>query len=478
MKEEKSAQVEGSSSASKSEKMGKMPIGKLIFVMSAPAMISMLVQALYNVVDSFYVSSITGAAGERALEAVSIAFPFQLLCMAFALGIGVGSNSLIARHLGEGDTYSASKVASTGLVVSLIHCVVFMILGATVVRPLAGLFTNDEQTVDMVVGYLSVCLIFSAGMYVEVFVNKVNQAMGRMTVPMISQLIGAITNIILDPIFIFNANMGVVGAAVATVIGQFAAMIFTVIMFALQKSEAKISFKYVRMHGKTIANIYKIGLPTIILNAVNSFTVMLMNAIMVIFNSEYGITILGVYFKLQSFVFMPCFGLNQGLLPILAYNYGANERGRFVKTYRLGISIALIIMAVGLLLFQTITKYILGAFASVANNAEMLSQAIYAFRVISISFLPAALSIITITMFQSVGKGLNSMIMSVLRQIGVLLPSAYLLSVIFGVEQIWWAYPFSELLVVLIFIPIAIKTVRKVFDDKAALHAEGEQNVA
>ena len=217
-----------------SEKMGVMPVGKLIFTMSLPAMISMLVQALYNVVDSMFVSAIPGEEGAKALAAVSIAFPFQMLIMAFALGIAVGSGSLISRHLGEGDEYAASKVASTGLIVSLLHCAGFMVLGLTVVRPLAGLFTSDAETIDMVVAYLSVCAVLSAGMYVEIFVNKANQAMSRMIIPMISQLIGAVTNIILDPVCIFFLGLGVRGAAIATVTGQIVAMIFTLIAFTVQ----------------------------------------------------------------------------------------------------------------------------------------------------------------------------------------------------------------------------------------------------
>jgi len=386
--------------------------------------------------------------------------------MAFALGIAVGSNSLIARHLGEGDRYSASKVASTGLVVSLAHCAVFMILGATAIRPVARLFTGDEETVDMVVSYLSVCMIFSFGMYVEVFVNKVNQAMSRMTIPMVSQLIGAITNIILDPVFIFAFKMGVTGAAVATVIGQIFAMIFTVITFAVKKSEVSISPKFVRLKGRTIVNIYKIGLPTIILNAIGSFTIMAMNGMLRYFRSKYGITILGVYFKVQSFVFMPCFGLNQGILPILAYNYGANKKDRFYKAFRIALTVATVIMAVGFTLFQTVSRYILSVFGSIGANEEMLEKAVSAFRIISVSFLPAGLSVITITMFQSIGKGVSSMFMSILRQVGVLLPAAFLLSLLAGVNLIWWSYPIAEIVVIVIFFPLALKTIKKVFYEK------------
>ncbi len=447
--------------------MGTMPIGKLIAVMSLPAMISMLVQALYNVVDSMFVSAIGGTEGANALEAVSIAFPLQTLYMAFAIGVAVGSNSLIARALGEKDRRTASKVASTGLVVSLVHCAIFMILGATVTRPVARLFADgNTQVEDMVVEYMSVCLIFSAGMFVEVFINKVNQAMSRMVVPMISQLIGAITNIILDPIFIFTLGLGVKGAAIATVIGQFAAMIFTVVAFAVKKSEVSIGFKYIRIKGSTLLDIYRIGLPTIILNAVSSFTVMAMNIIFGLFNSEYGVTILGTYFKVQSFIFMPCFGLNQGILPIMAYNYGANDKKRFVKTYKLALIIALCIMAVGVIIFQTLSGVILGAFKSIAENEVMFNECKTAFRIISVCFLPAGLSIITITMFQSVGYGVNSMLMSILRQLVILLPAAVLLCATAGVAHIWWAYPIAEFAVIAVFFPIGLNVIKKVFERK------------
>ncbi len=450
----------------KSEKMGKMPVGKLIFTMSVPAMISMLVQALYNIVDSIYVAQITGY-GTAPTDAVSIAFPFQTLCMAFALGIAVGSNSLIARYLGQGDKYSASKVASTGLVISLFHCVIFMILGLTVIRPITALFTSNTQTADMTVDYLSVCMVCSAFMYVEIFINKVNQAMSRMTVPMVSQLIGAITNIILDPIFIFTFGLGVKGAAIATVIGQLFSMIFTIIMFVVQKSEVSILPKYIRIMGRTLVDIYKIGLPTIILNAVSSFTVMLMNIILKAFSYESGITILGVYFKVQSFVFMPCFGLNQGLLPILAYNYGANKKDRFMRGYRIAIITALIIMAVGVLLFMTLSDPILSIFKNVAEIPALKEQTIVAFKIFSLSFIPAAFCIITITMFQSVGRGFSSMLMSMLRQLVFLLPIALFISAVIDVVQIWWAYPIAEVLVAIIFMPIAFRTIRKVFEKKA-----------
>lgn len=446
----------------KSEKMGKMPVGRLILTMSLPAIFSMLVQALYNIVDSIYVAQITGF-GTAPTDAVSIAFPFQMLLMAFAIGIGVGGNSLIARHLGRRDNYSASKVASTGMVVSIAHCAVFVILGFTAIRPIVGLFTSDSVTADMSTEYLSVCMIFSIFMYVEIFINKVNQAMSKMTIPMISQLIGAITNIILDPIFIFSFGLGVKGAAIATVIGQCVACIFTVITFAVKKSEVSISPKYVRLKGHTILDIYKIGLPTIILNAVGSFTTMAMNFIMKSFNFESGITILGVYFKVQSFVFMPCFGLNQGLLPILAYNYGANKKDRFVKAYRIAITVALCIMAVGFTLFMTLSGGIISIFKNVAEIPALKEAAVSAFRVFSISFIPAGFCIITITMFQSVGHGIKSMLMSMLRQLVFLIPIALFITAVINPQYIWWAYPIAEVLVASIFMPIAFSTVKKVF---------------
>ncbi|MBQ9709682.1 MAG: MATE family efflux transporter [Clostridia bacterium] len=461
----------------KSEKMGTMPIGKLLFTMSVPAMISMLVQALYNIVDSVYVAQIPGF-GAAPTDAVSIAFPFQMLVMAFALGIGVGGNSLIARYLGQGDKYSASKVASTGLVISIAHCLVFVVLGLTVVRPLAGLFTKSEQTVNMTVEYLSVCSVLSIFMYVEIYLNKVNQAMGRMIVPMIAQLIGAITNIILDPIFIFNMGMGVKGAAVATVIGQANSMVFTVIMFFAMKSEAAISPKYVRIKGKTLASIYKIGFPTIILNAVSSFTVMIMNFLFKLFDYAIGTTILGVYFKVQSFVFMPCFGLNQGLLPVLAYNYGANKKDRFMKAFKVALITAVSIMTVGLILFQTLSGTILSVFPHAFGTPEMKMQAVTAFRIISISFIPAAFCIITITMFQSIGYGFNSMLMSILRQLVILLPVAIFICLVFKAGYIWWAYPIAEIAVVAVFIPIAFKTISKVFAIKATISQQENVNAA
>ena len=418
-----------------SDKMGTMPVGKLLFSMSVPAIFSMLVQSLYNVVDSIFVAQVS----EDALVAVSIAFPLQMLIIALALGVGVGTNALIARRLGEKRREEANIAANTRIVLSLINMALCMLVGLFLAKPFVGLFTQDAAVFTMGSQYLMIVMVFSVGVMIEMTCSRVLQATGNMIVPMISQLIGAITNIILDPIFIFGyfgvPKMGVAGAAVATVIGQILAMIFVLIVLKVGTHEVDIA-------------------PWLTTTA--------MSAVLMGFSAT-AVAVLGIYFKLQSFVFMPIFGLNQGAMPILGYNYGAADEKRFTRTLALSFGVALAIMVIGTVLFWTMPEMLLKLFN---GSDQMLQLGSYALRVLALCFLPAACSIIMTTMFQALGKGMMSLVMSLLRQLVFIIPLAWILGQLGGLGAVWFSYPAAELLVAVIFVPIALKTIKKSFDQE------------
>ncbi len=448
----------------KSEKMGTVPIGRLLANMSLPAMLSMLVQSLYNVVDSYFVSKL----GEEAFTAVSIAFPMQLLTLAFAIGVGVGTNSLIARKLGEGKVDEATVTARTGLFLAIINAAVFVVVGLTVSGPFISLFSDNPNVVSMGTTYLTIVTAASAGMFIEIIHSKSLQATGNMLIPMISQLIGAITNIILNPILIFGLfgfpEMGIAGSATATVIGQLTAMTYVIIMFRIKSHDIHLTLRGLKLKKQNVINIYKVGAPTIVMNAIGSVTTTGLNAILMSF-SETAIAVLGIYFKLQSFVFMPVFGLTQGAMPIMAYNFGANKKKRFYKTFNLSLTVTLVIMSLGLVLFQLIPGNLLSIFE---QNSEI---GIHALKVISLCFIPASFGIIVTTMFQSIGHGVKSLVMSLLRQLVLILPGAFTFGKIFGLKGVWYCYPFAELVTVLIFTPIAFKVIREEFLRKSSLAA-------
>ncbi len=446
-----------------SKKMGEMPVLKLILIMSAPAMLSMLVQALYNVVDSIFVAQYSDA----ALKALSLAFPMQLLYMAFAIGVGVGANSLIARKLGEGKKSEASDYARAGLILAVIHYAVFAVLGVFLSGPFMKLYTSDPEVIEMGRQYLTIVMVFSFGCFIEIYISKTLQATGNMIVPMISQLLGAITNIILDPIMIFGKfgfpAMGVRGAAIATVIGQIAAMCFVLIVFLAKKRDVTFSLRGFKPKAEYFKTIYYVGAPSIVLNAIGSFTLSIMNKIANVHYAE-GATILGIYFKLQSFVLMPVFGLNQGILPILAYNYGSDDRKRFMQTFKLSIAISLSVMIIGTLIFQIFPS----AFLKMFNvSGEMMEKGKVALRIISLCFIFAAVNIICTTMFQSIGHGFKSLFMSVLRQIVIIIPVAFAMGKLIGINGVWSSYPIADLVCMIVFIPLSLKTINKVFRAKA-----------
>ena len=399
-------------------KMGIQPINKLLLGMSLPIMASMLVQALYNVVDSIFVSRIS----ENALTAVSLAFPIQSIMIALGGGMGVGVNAILSKALGEKDYESVNKSAMNGIFLSLINFVIFILVGLFVVRPFYVSQTSDAEIITYGVDYLTIVCCMSFGIYFQFIFERLLQSTGRTVCTMITQTTGAIINLILDPIFIFGLFgmpvMGVKGAALATVIGQIVAAIFAFILNIRVNKEIQLRFRGFRPDKEIIGKIYSVGLPSIIMQSIGSVMVYGLNKILIAFSST-ATAVFGVYFKLQSFIFMPVFGLNNGMVPILAFNYGARKRERMVDTIKYSVIYALIIMTAGTLAFWLFTDKLLLLFAA---SDHMMSMGIPALRIISIHFPIAAFCIIIGSVFQALGRAVYSMINSIMRQVVVLLP--------------------------------------------------------
>ena len=428
----------------KENKMGTMPMTKLIFSMSLPAMFSMLIQALYNIVDSIFVSFI----GEDALTAVSLVYPMQMLIISFAVGTGVGVNSLISRRLGEKEYDEASHAANHGIVLAFITWVVFALIGLFFTKPFIASMAKGAENVSQNIinwgnDYMWIVMVFSFGVFIEVNIEKSIQATGNMLYPMIFQLIGAVINLIFDPIFIFGAGfippMGVAGAAIATVMGQIVSMFYAVYIAHKKDFHVKFSLKNFKFRAKTIKDIYIVGIPSIVMQSIASVLITLLNKILIVLTPT-AVTVLGVYYKLQSFVFMPVFGLTQGVMPIMGYNYGARNRRRLVDAVKKGTAIAAVIMALGMAVFSIFPKQLLLIFNA---KPDMLEIGIPALRIISLNFVPAAVGIIFGTFFQATGKGVYSLTVSFLRQIVLILPVAKFLSG-FGVTNVWFAFPIAE----------------------------------
>ena len=422
-------------------KMGVMPIPKLLITMSLPMMISMLIQAFYNIVDSMFVAQLS----ENALTAVSLAFPIQSLMIAIAAGTGVGINALLSRNLGEKDFKGADRAAKNGVFLALVSCIIFAILGVSGSHFFFAIQTDNQQIVDYGTQYLSIITFFSVGIFLQITFERLLQSTGRTIYNMITQGTGAIINIVMDPILIFGyfgfPRMEVVGAAVATVFGQLVAVFLSFIFNLKKNHEISLNMKGFRPHAKTIALIYEVGIPSIIMQAIGSVMTFGMNKILLMFSST-AAAVFGIYFKLQSFIFMPVFGLNNGMIPIIAYNYGARNKRRITHTLKLSILIAVCIMIVGLLLFQTMTGFFLKTLFDASDH--MLAIGVPALRIISISFLLAGYNIIVSSLFQALGNGVYSLVVSAARQLVVILPVAYILAVCFGLSMVWWAIPIAE----------------------------------
>ncbi len=431
-------------SAPAENKMGTMPIGKLLFNMSLPMMISMLVQALYNIVDSIFVAKLS----ENALTAVSLAFPLQTLLIAVGTGTGVGMNALLSKSLGEKNFKKANATASNAAVLYFFSYLVFFILGFTIVRPFyaSQIGNADQEIMELGIEYLSTVMIFSFGLLAQVFFERLLTSTGRTIFSMTSQLTGAITNIILDPILIFGLlgapKMGVTGAAVATVIGQCVAALVAGFCNHRYNHDVKLKFHGFRLDFHIIGTIYAVGIPTIIMQSIGSVMTYCMNRILIEFSST-ATAVFGVYFKLQSFFFMPVFGLNNGITPIIAYNYGAGQRKRMLKTIKLSMLVAFCLTFIGFLCFEGIPQILLSLFNA---SDDMLAIGIPALRIIGIHYLIAWFCIVSGTVFQALGKAFFSMIVSIMRQLFVLIPAAYILAKLGGLHVVWWSFPIAEII--------------------------------
>ena len=441
-----------------SDKMATWPIGKLLFSMGIPAVLSMLIQALYNIVDTIYISQYS----QDAMFAIGLVYPMQMVGLSLALGTGVGIGTLVSRRLGEKCKEEAGHVASTGIIIALVHVVLIILLGIFATKPFLNMYTDRPEIIALGYDYLSIVMIFNFGQMLSVCFERIMQAQGNMIIPMISLIVGAVTNIVLDPIMIFGQfgfpEMGIAGAAIATVIGQILGMCVVAGAAIFGKHEVKFHFKGFKLDLGIVKDIYAVGLPTAIMNMIGSVTTTLMNGVLVKF-SENAVTSLSLYFKLQSFVFMPVFGFNQGALPILSYNFGARNKDRYFKTFRLYMISALVFMTIGTLLFRFVPELML-SFFEMDESLKVIAS--ITLQTIALSFIPAAVSIVFSTVFQSFGKGTTSMIQSMLRQLGILIPVAYLLSNI-SLDAVWYAYPIAEIAVVLIFIPLVIKAYKGAF---------------
>ena len=427
-------------------KMGVQPVNRLLVSMSVPMMVSMLVQALYNVVDSIFVASLS----EDALTAVSLAFPWQNLMIAVGVGTGVGVNAWLSRCLGEKDQRLANATAENGIFLALASYLVFAVTGMLISRPFFTLQTSSAVIAEEGFQYMWIVSVFGIGLFLQTMNEKILASTGRTNLTMVSQLAGAAINIVLDPIMIFGLfgfpALGVAGAAIATVTGQIIGGLLGVWFNSRLNREIQIRFRGFRPDRAIIGHIYSVGLPSIILQSIGSIMTFSMNQILISFSTT-AAAVLGVYFKLQSFVFMPIFGLNNGMVPIVAYNYGAAKPVRIMKTLKLAIAYALSIMGVGLLLFQLLPATFLDLFQASDN---MKSIGIPALRIISLCFVPAGFGIICGSFFQAMGHGMIAMWVSIVRQLGALIPLAWLLSRTGQLNLVWLAFPLAEIVAVVI----------------------------
>lgn len=421
-------------------KMGIMPVNRLLITMSVPMMISMLVQALYNVVDSMFVAQLN----ENALTAVSLVFPIQNLMISVGVGTGVGINALLSRSLGEKEYGRANKTANHGVLLAILSYAVFALFGLLGAELFMKVQTQDPQIVSYGASYLRICCTCSFGMFLQITFERLLQSTGKTFYTMLTQMLGAVINIILDPIMIFGLfgfpKMDVAGAAVATVTGQIIASIVAFFMNRRKNKEIHLTFRNFQLSGEIIRSIYAVGVPSIVMSSIGSVMTFGMNKILIAFSST-ATAVFGVYFKLQSFVFMPVFGLNNGMVPIVAYNYGAKKKKRITRTVFLSVCYATGIMLLGVLIFQLFPAQLLQIF-NASENMEHIG--VLALRIISISFVFAGFNIVSSSLFQSLAHGMLSLWVSVVRQLCVLLPAGYILSKVGGLDAVWWSFPIAE----------------------------------
>ena len=430
----------------KENKMGTMEVRRLILTMSLPIMISMLVQALYNIVDSMFVARVS----EAALAAVSLCYPIQMIMVAVACGTGVGINALLSRYLGEKKREKASQVAMHGLFCAICNWLVFAVIGLFFSEAFLRLFSDDVQIIMMGISYMQICTICSFGVFVQITYERIMQSTGNTIYNMVIQGVGALINIILDPIFIFGLGpvpaLGTAGAAIATVIGQIVAMFLGIIITQKKVREIQLSVRGFHLDGMLMKAMYRIAIPAILMQSIMSFMTVMMNMILAPF-SEMAVSVFSIYYKLQQFVFMAVLGMNNALIPILSYNYGANQMERIRESIRFALWMSCVIMAIGTVVFQLFPTQLLYLFDA---KEAMLSIGIPALRTISVSFVFAGISMVLCSVFQALGSPNHSLLVTLLRQMVILLPLAYGFSSAFGLDMCWWSFPITEVLCALL----------------------------
>lgn len=430
----------------KENKMGTMEIRRLILTMSLPIMISMLVQALYNIVDSMFVARVS----EAALAAVSLCYPIQMIMVAVACGTGVGINALLSRYLGEKKQEKASQVAMHGLFCAICNWLVFAVIGLFFSEAFLRLFSDDVQIIMMGISYMQICTICSFGVFVQITYERIMQSTGNTIYNMVIQGVGALINIILDPIFIFGLGpvpaLGTAGAAIATVIGQIVAMFLGIIITQKKVREIQLSVRGFHLDGMIMKAMYRIAIPAILMQSIMSFMTVMMNMILAPF-SEMAVSVFSIYYKLQQFVFMAVLGMNNALIPILSYNYGAHQMERIREGIRFALWMSCVIMAIGTVVFQLLPTQLLYLFDA---KETLLSIGIPALRTISVSFVFAGISMVLCSVFQALGSPNHSLLVTLLRQMVILLPLAYGFSSAFGLDMCWWSFPITEVLCALL----------------------------
>ena len=443
----------------KENKMGTMEVRRLILTMSLPIMISMLVQALYNIVDSMFVARVS----EAALAAVSLCYPIQMIMVAVACGTGVGINALLSRYLGEKKQEKASQVAMHGLFCAICNWLVFAVIGLFFSEAFLRLFSDDVQIIMMGISYMQICTICSFGVFVQITYERIRQSTGNTIYNMVIQGVGALINIILDPIFIFGLGpvpaLGTAGAAIATVIGQIVAMFLGIIITQKKIREIQLSVRGFHIDGMIMKAMYRIAIPAILMQSIMSFMTVMMNMILAPF-SEMAVSVFSIYYKLQQFVFMAVLGMNNALIPILSYNYGAHQMERIREGIRFALWMSCVIMAIGTVVFQLFPTQLLYLFDA---KETLLSIGIPALRTISVSFVFAGISMVLCSVFQALGSPNHSLLVTLLRQMVILLPLAYGFSSAFGLDMCWWSFPITEVLCALLSLYLLRSVQKRVF---------------
>ncbi len=438
--------------------MGTKPIMPLLLSMSVPPMVSMLIQSLYNVVDSIFVARLS----ENALTAVSLAFPLQNLVLAVAVGLGVGLNACIARSLGADDSETANSAATHGMILTAIHSLMFVLVGIFATKPFLRMFTDNDEIFDMACRYSYIVICLAFGSLFHIFIEKIFQATGNMVVPMVLQGIGAIINIVMDPLLIFGLygfpQLGVTGAAIATILGQFSTCALAIIFFVKSKTPVKISLKDFHFSGKMVKQLYAIAIPSGIIIALPSVLVGILNALLGTF-SQTAVAVFGVYFKLQTFVYMPVAGVVQGMRPLMSYNYGAGKLKRMDQALYASLLVSGIILVIGWILFSVFPVPIMKMFDA---QDEMLQLGTSALRTISFGFAVSTFGVVLAGAFESLGKGVESLLISMIRQFLVIPPVAWILSHVWGVTGVWASFPAAETLAAVFAIVLYSKTRKKI----------------